>query len=321
MKIHELVDDLYEDFADRIGVPLSSTARDLPRALRLAPTGLPWSRVFAHEIMLGAPALFAESMAGAPATTIRDAVLAHLLAVIDSYGTARIEDERIEASPQVFAVLGHARRERDRAMMRLFSRTPLADTDFRAADMMTIRAVRRERAMLRSSYPVDLDLYEQTLLDKRCSGILASVALARIAGLGPRRCRAVRATLESVAIGLQIYDDVVDWERDLERGGAWAICLMRGTNVPPYSGHHATRGAGARAEVLSSGILERMLSRARSHMRAARRRAWALRARRLSSWAAAQEARLESLVAAEADSAGYAVRAHAAGAASGGVLP
>jgi hypothetical protein len=321
MQIHELVDGLYNDFAERIGEPLTASARDLPRALRLAPIALPWSRVFAHEITLGAPALFAEAMAGVPAQLTRDAVLAHMLAVIDSYGTARIEDERIEASPHVFAVLGHARRERDRAMMRLFSRTPLADTDFRAADMMTIRAVRRERAMLRSLYPVDLDLYERTLLDKRCSSILATVALARIGGLGPRRCRGVRSTLESISLALQIYDDVVDWEKDLERGGAWAVCLMRGTLVPPYSGKHATRGASARGEILSSGVLERMLCRARTHLRGARRRAWALGARRLASWAAAQEARLESLIAAEADSAGYAVRAHAQGAASGGMLP
>jgi hypothetical protein len=129
--------------------------------------------------------------------------------------------------------------------------------------------------------------------------------------MGPRRCRAVRATLESIAIGLQIYEDVVDWESDLQRGGAWATCLMRGTMAPPYSGKHATRGPSVRSEVLASGVLERMLSRARTHMRWARRRAWALRARRLASWAAAQEALLESLVAAEADSAGYAVRAHA----------
>ena len=201
MKIHELVDDLYEAFVDRIGPKLSAGARDLPRALRLAPQPLPWSRVFTHEITLGAPAMFAESMGWVPLSVTRDAVLAHLLAVIDAFGTARVEDERIEASPSVFAVLGHARRERDLAMVRLFSRTSLADTDFRAADAMTIRAVRRERSMLASIYPVDLDLYERTLVDKRCSGILASVALARISGLGPRRCRAVRATLESIFAG------------------------------------------------------------------------------------------------------------------------
>ena len=63
MNIHELVDDLYEAFADRIGEPLSDSARDLPRALRLAPQPVPWSRVFSHEVTLGAPALFAEAMA------------------------------------------------------------------------------------------------------------------------------------------------------------------------------------------------------------------------------------------------------------------
>jgi hypothetical protein len=313
MMIHALVDDLYEGFADRLGTPLTASARDLPRVLRLASVAQPWSQVFAHEVVLGAPAFFAEALTGVPSAMVRDAVLAHLLAVIDSYGTARIEDERIDASPHVFAVLSQARRERDRAMMRLFSRTPLADTDFRAADAMTIRAVRRERSMLQSTYPVDLDLYEQTLRDKRCSAVLASVALARIAGLGTRRCRAVRATLESIALGLQIYDNVVDLEVDLQRGGTWAMCLMRGTMPPPYSGKHATRGASARSEVLGSGVLEVMLTRARVHMRAARLRASALRAHRLASWAGAQETRLASLVAAEADSAGFALRAHTSG--------
>src|SRR5579859_99515 len=195
MKLVELIDDLYEAFAGGLEPSLSVSARDLPRALRLAPSARPWSGVFRHEIVLGAPALFTELLPGVPSSLTRDAVLAHLLAVIDSFGTARIEDERIEASPQVFAVLGHVRRERERAMMRLYSRTPFANTDFRSADAMTIRALRRERATLKSGFPVDIGLYERILVDKRCSGLLASVALARIGGLGPRRCRAVRATL------------------------------------------------------------------------------------------------------------------------------
>ena len=62
MNVHDLVDDLYEVFADRIGEPLASSARDLPRALALAPVSVPWSRVFSHEVTLGAPALFAEAM-------------------------------------------------------------------------------------------------------------------------------------------------------------------------------------------------------------------------------------------------------------------
>jgi hypothetical protein len=304
MTIHELVDELYEGFADQIGASLSAGARDLPRALRLAHQPLPWSRVFSHEITLGAPALIGEPMGGVPGSVTRDAVLAHLLAVIGAFGTARIEDERIEASPRVFAVLGHVRRERDRAMVRLLSRTTLADTDFRAADMMTIRAVRRERSLLKSTYPVDLDLYERTLLEKRCSGVISSLTLARIAGLGPRRCRAVRATLESVSVALQIYEHVVDWEADLQRDGAWTLCLMKGTRTPPRSGSRPMRGATQPREVLESGVLEIMLSRARMHMRAARRRAWALGARRLALWARSQEAPLESLAAADVRCAG-----------------
>jgi hypothetical protein len=312
MTIHELVDDLYEAFADRVGTPLSISARDLPRALRLSPVSIPWSQVFSHEVTLGAPAVFAESMTVSSAC-VRDAVMAHLLAVIDAHATARIEDERIVAAPGIIAVLGHVRSERDRAMQRLFSRTPLIGTDFRAADAMTIRAVRRERSMLNSGHPVDFDLYESTLLEKLCSNVIASVSLARIAGLGPRRCRAIRATLESVILGLHLYDDVVGWEQSAESGGAWATCLMRGVAMPPHSGKHATRGSSARTEMLGSGVLERMLVRACTHMRSARRRAVALRARRLASWATHQEAHLQTLVAAEADSAGYAVRAHAQG--------
>jgi hypothetical protein len=308
MKLVELIDDLYEAFAGRLGPALSASARDLPRALRLAPTARPWSRVFPDEIVLGAPALFTESLPGVPSSLIHDAVLAHMLAVIDAFGMARIEDERIEASPHVFAVLGHVRRERDRAMMRLYSRTPFADTDFRAADAMTIRALRRERAMLKSAYPVDVELYERTLVGKRCSGFLASVALVRIGGLGPRGCRAVRATLESAAMGLQICDDVEDWQADLNRGGAWAMCLMRGAPAPPHSGKHSRRRGGVRAELVESGVLERMLVRARLHMRAVRRRAAALGAQRLAGWAAAQQMRIDVLMAAENEHAGSTTR-------------
>ncbi len=307
MKIHDLVDDLYEAFADRIGEPLSDSARDLPRALRLAPQPVPWSRVFSHEVTLGAPALFAEAMGGLPGQVTRDAVLAHMLAVIDAFGTDRIEDEQIESSPGVFAVLGQARRERDRAMARIYGGSPPAECDFRAADALSLRAIRRERAMLLSARPVDMRVYETASLDKQCPGILASVALARAAGWTDRRCRAVRATLGNVWLGLQIADDVVDWEDDVQRGGAWAVCLMRGLGPPS----RLRAKESIRTQVLQSGILAVMLARALKHMRSARRRASVLGAHRLGAWAGAQESRLTSLVSAETRSAGYAVRAHA----------
>jgi hypothetical protein len=309
MNVHELVDELYEVFADRIGEPLADSARDLSRALSLAPVAVPWSRVFSHEVTLGAPALFAEGMPEVRPSLLRDAVLAHLLAVVDAFGTDRIEDAQVEASPSVFAVLGQARRERDRAVARMFDNRVPADCDFRAADALTKQAIRSERAMVLSGRAVDIDIYERASLDKQCAGILASVSLARVAGWDARRCSAVRSTLEAVALGLQLADDVVDWEDDLQRGGAWAVCLMRGATrqVTVRPG----RAESIRSQVLRSGVLGIMLSRAFVHMRRARRRAAVLGAESLSLWAAAQERRLRSLAAAEAESAGYAVRASA----------
>jgi hypothetical protein len=229
-----------------------------------------------------------------------------MLAVIDAFGTDRIEDEQIESSPGVFAVLGQARRERDRAMVRICGGSPAPESDFRAVDMLSLRAIRRERAILLSARPVNVSDYESTSLDKQAAGILASVALVRAAGWTERRCRAVRATLGSVWLGLQLADDVVDWEDDVQRGGAWAVCLMRGCASSTLRSRDSIRN-----QVLKSGILAVMLKRSAAHMRAARRRATTLGAHRLASWAGGQESRLETLATAEIESAGYAVRAHA----------
>jgi hypothetical protein len=311
MNIHGLVDELYEAFADRIGEPLAGGARDLPRALRLAPIAVPWSRVFSHEVTLGAPALFAEAMPNVDRSVVRDAVLAHLLAVVDAFGTDRIEDEQVEARPETFAVLGQARRERERAVARLFGGAVPPDCDFRAVDAISIRAIREERAIVLSGRPVGLETYERASLDKQCAGILASVALARAVGWNAQRCVAVRATLESISLGLQLADDVVDWEDDVQGGGAWAVCLMRGLRSTASQPARQDHPDSIRVQVLHSGILGRMLSRASLHMRRAHRRARVLGAGRLASWAAAQEMKFGTLAAGEARSAGYAVRARA----------
>ncbi|HEX3771303.1 MAG TPA: hypothetical protein VHV30_10580 [Polyangiaceae bacterium] len=316
MNVHELVDELFEVFADRIGEPLGEIARDLPRTLALAPAAsVPWSRVFSHEVTLGAPALFAEAMQELDPTILRNAVLAHLLAVIDAFGTDRIEDLQIEASPTLFAVLGQARRERDRAVGRIFPGGVPAEFDFRAADALTMRAIRSERIALLSGRSIDLEGYERAALDKQCAGIVASVALARAAGWSASRRRTVRLTLESISLALQLADDVVDWEDDLRHGGAWAVSLARGLQQPT-SGVMRIEGAddppqSIRERVLQSGVLVAMLTRAWVHMRRARRRAAALGARRLATWAASQEEKLRALAAAEAANAGYAVRAKA----------
>ena len=82
---------------------------------------------------------------------------------------------------------------------------------------------------------------------------------------------------------------------------------MRGMRLPPRSGTLPTRGAIPRSDLFDSGVLEFMLSRARRHMRSARRRAAALGARRLATWAAAEERRLGSLLGCLALGTSYAV--------------
>jgi hypothetical protein len=321
MNVAELVDELYRAFAGRLDEPLRTRAAQLPRALKLAPETLAgWGRAFGDEVTLGAPALIAHALHDAPGSLVRDAVLGHMLAVIDAFGVDRIESEQIEPSAPLLALLGQVRRERDRAIARVCGGDLPEDVDFAAADATTVRAIRRERTLLHAGRPADMVTYERVSLDKQCVGWLASVALARAVGEDERRCRSVRATLQSVALGLQIYDDVVDWEDDLERGGAWALCLTRGMRASPPGPRPVTDDAHTRALVLQSGVLRAMLERATVHMRAARKRASALGAVRLAAWAGGRENRLRALVAAERRSAGYAMRAHALAAWAGEVL-
>jgi hypothetical protein len=254
-----------------------------------------------------------------PPDVVRDAVLAHALAVLDAFGTDRVEDQQVPGSPELLAVLGRARRQRDRAIGRIFGGPPLPDCDFASVDARTTKALRREREVLLASLPVDLDTYERQSLEKQSAGIVASVALARVAGWDERLCRAVRSTLESVALGLQAYDDVVDWEDDLSRGGSWTVCLMKSRRGSETADRHA-EGSRLRAQVLRSGVLLGLIDRAVHHMGAARRRAAALGAERLAAWAGSRRERFETLRAAESANAGYAVRAHALSAWAGEVL-
>ncbi|HEY8090967.1 MAG TPA: hypothetical protein VIF09_24060 [Polyangiaceae bacterium] len=315
----ELVDEMVEAFLGGLGGPLARYARDLPRVLGLAQErDCAWSRVFGHEVTLGAPALVAEAV-HPPADIVRDAVLAHALAVIDAFATDRIEDGQVPASPELLAVLGCARRQRDRAVTRIFGGPPLPDCDFALADARVVRAIRRERELLLSCRPVDMATYELVSRAKQSPGTIASLALARVSGWGDRRCRAVQRMLEEVALGLQAYDDVVDWEGDVERGGSWAQCLMRSPG-PSALFRVESDSRAVRPRLLQSGVLSRMLGRAVRHLASARRLASALGARRLASWATGRQARFEVLLRAEARSAGYTVRAHALSAWAGEVL-
>jgi hypothetical protein len=310
MSLFDLIDELYEEFATGLGNELAEHARDLPRALRLAPVaGIPWSRVFSHEVTLGAPALFAEAMPSASRAIVRVAVKAHMLAVIHAFGTDRVEDGQVLPTVGLLGVLHEARLERDRAIRSLG--VAGRDVDASRADREMIEAISAERALLTGAWPADLRTYERVSLAKQSAGFVASAALARAAGWNPRQRRSVSRTLESVALALQMHDDVVDWEDDESRGGSWVVALVRGSAAVPWAGGLKGRGASLRSDVLRSGTQRRLLDRARQHMRATRLRALALGAHGLAAWARGREERLAQLVAAESASAGYAGRVHA----------
>jgi hypothetical protein len=308
MNIPELVDALYSEFADSLGGKLAEHARDLPRALRLAPAAnAPWSSVFSHEITLGAPALFAEAMPSLSVITVRHATTAHLLAVVEAFCVDRIEDGQVTATPEMLAVVESLRSARDRTWHAV---GPGVEGDSvvdpTAAHWVTTHAISTERALLTSRAEVDFRTYESVTLAKQSAGLVATVTLARAAGWSPRRRLAARRTLESIALGLQMHDDVVDWEDDQARGGSWLVALMRSAAAVSEE----TIAQRLRSRVLRSGVIGTLLRRARWHMGAAAARASVLGAVRLASWARSREKRLASLVEAESRSPGYALRAH-----------
>jgi hypothetical protein len=124
MTVLELIDKLYEGFADALGGELAEHAKDLPVALKLAPARVPWSQVFSYEVTLGAPALFARAMPHLSAAVVQDAVAAHMFGVIGAFGADRIEDGQIGVSSAVLSVLSHIRGARDGAFERVCPARP-----------------------------------------------------------------------------------------------------------------------------------------------------------------------------------------------------
>ncbi|APR79694.1 Hypothetical protein A7982_05041 [Minicystis rosea] len=323
MNAHGWVDELYADFVKTLPAALSETAAALPVVLQLAPSReIPWSEVFSHEVTLGAPRLAAEGMTGLPESAVRDASLAHLLAIIEAFGTDRILDGQVEPSPALEGVLEHARKARDEALARVLALAGDAERDaFARADADTAAAIRTEQAILRSGESVPWARYLAVARGKQRLGLPASLALARAAGWDARRRIALTRTLESVWIGLQLHDDVIDWESDLSRGGAWAASIAAHAPVRVDPRDRKTVPVSTRRLVLESGALTRMLHEAARSFRAARRRAEALGLTALAAWARDREVHLGDLAEREAESPGQTNRAHALSHWAKAVLP
>jgi hypothetical protein len=279
--------------------------------LHMAPVpGTPWSDVFGHEVTFAAPALFAEAMPHISKAQVRDAILAHALAVIDAFCTDRMEDSQIPRSHELAELIVHLRAARDRALHRVLAgRSEVAS--FAVAHARMIAAVRAEGRVFGGLEVADFARYERIAAGKTSIGLPASVALAQAAGFSEAECRAVSKTLESIWLGMQYHDDVLDWEDDYRRGSAWAVHLARSVVTEVSPRERPTERNPVRDMVLESGVLSHMLERSFRHFRASRKRGDALGVRSLVAWAKSKEEHSKMLARYERQNAGYSLRMHA----------
>ncbi len=302
------VDSVYRDFCDDLPEGIRQTASTLASRLELASEGVPWSRVFPYEFTLAAPRLVADGIRFLPPETVRVAVLAHILGVVEALALLRLEHGRIAMTPELRKVLGYVRTVRDDVCCGPEASMPEASFDL-ALDRFE-QALAIERPILEGLQAPDFALYDRLTAAKQAVMLPASSMIALQAGWPPDKRQSLRELLTAVACGLQVYEDVVDWEDNHIRGGAWPffLCAALGSETQLHGAHAA---GSERARVLDSGVLAILLQRAHQHFTKARRLAGALGLCCLERWASAQAVAFRDLSRAESEYAGYAVRATA----------
>jgi hypothetical protein len=295
------IDALYASFCAAVPEEMRELARSLAFELRLTPApGIPWSGVFKHRVTLQAPCLLFERTAGLEPWALERATLAHMLAVIEAFGTDRIADRQIAGTPELSRVLALARAARDEALLGIGGASAVQMAQ--DADRGTRDAIAKERDLLGSSEGVDFETYEAVSGGKQSVGLPASMVLARAAGFDPPQLEAVSSTLMGVWLGLQFLDDVVDWEDDVTHGGAWAVVLSRRSepSVPPTTNPDALK-----QHVLSSGVLAKMLALSAQRFDSALAGAESLGAEGLAEWLRARSAESLAFCEHERKSPGY----------------
>jgi hypothetical protein len=294
------VDALYEAFCGRLAPTIRSCGYGLAKALELAPNAdVPWSAVFKHEITLGAPALIAEAMPVIPPSRLEPALMAHLLSIIEAFGTDRIADGQVLATRELHEVLSAMRSARNAALCEVDGERSLEAAH--TADRRTLAAIAAERDLFAADQPLSIETYIAISSAKQAVGMPASLALATAAAFGDAETKAVEAALMGSWLGLQFGDDVIDWEDDAERGGAWAILLAKHA----HSAADGAAGLEPRQLVFSSGILATMLELSRQQFGLAAAAARSLGAKRLAQWASEREAEAAENCEGERRSPGY----------------
>ena len=308
MTLHSLdVDALWAAFTDTLPPESRDDAAKLAAWLGLAPiAGIPWSRVFKHEVTLAAPALVADAMPDVSPAMVRLAVMSHLLGIVEAFATDRIADAQAVDSWQIQQLLRRLRATRDQAVEAL---NPHLPSTFPQAERRARAAIATERVLLGDHTPLSFADYHCLSLAKQAAAFPATLALTDVVGWDARRRRVAARVLEGIVMGLQLHDDVVDWEEDWQQGASWAVCLSRGKHVAAWPAERSSDLGLVRLHLQCTGVLTDMLERAGRHFRNSSRLASALGAARLAAWSHTQQRRLEEVTMRERESSGYAVRA------------
>ncbi|MEM9694788.1 MAG: hypothetical protein AAGA56_19730, partial [Myxococcota bacterium] len=312
----QTVDARYRRMLAGLPPALRLPAEQLPYRLGLVPAPeITWGSVFHHRITLEAPAVIFEGLLATPGLpTFTPVADAHLLAIVDAFATDRVMDGQLREGVELgelLEVLSRLREVRDRRLKEVDADAASA---FHEADDRARDAMDRERHALSGRIPVGFDAYEAISFAKQAPAFPACLALARAldpAGHLPRR---VHAVLRAIVLGLQFYDDVLDWEDDRERGGAWAVCLalhrLQASLEERADVQSARLTRDIRPLVLSSGTLHAMLLFAGQQFRIAATLAGSLGAVELHAWAAERAGYIEALAEKEKVSPGMAIRMH-----------
>jgi hypothetical protein len=300
-----LVDEIYETFARSLPPTLARAAGALASTLKLVPDSVggdravAWSAVFKHEIVLAAPALFAEAVPDVPSRVVREAVRAHLLGVLHAFAVDRVQDGEARASASTLALTDALRDARDRALGLVIDGAPKANTPRGFPDDDTTEAVLAEQACLARAEATDFAVYLDLSRRKQGAAAPASAALALAAGWPPAEVMQVHELFEALALGLQMYDDAVDWPKDLTQGRAWAASLLGVARLPP---------AEASARIRQGDVLFRLVDGGREQFARGEALARAMQATSIAEWASERRQALTRVAREEQRSPGYAAR-------------
>jgi hypothetical protein len=301
------IDALYAGFCSTLPAELRAIAQELPFRLGLCPLrDVPWSSVFSHQVTLAAPVLVGEALPQSGRAAIRQATLSHLLAVIHAFTVDRLVDGQTAAAADLEALAGKLAHGRDAALAALIG--PRAVDAYRSAENVMRLAIAEEHNVLDEGGPVSLERYLDVALGKQRVGFVASVALTEQA-VGIELAELVERLLAAAALGLKLEDDVVDWQEDFARRGAWALCLARGLRTGVPMKDRSTEPNPIVSLVHRSGVLACMMHASARQMTLSSQLASRIGARRLAAWAEERASRAAQLAIREEKSPGFTLRA------------